>query len=153
MNAQPILNETSEQLARLIEANSEPGQVVFTTDASLGNLITGLTGRPSTGGMFREVQATPGTDAWRSATFSPSGYLAIPSKGKNGARAGAPAPLDLSTLEYVGSAGTVALYRNPQASDVTVERGPVVPWLVVLPLLLLAAAAITVDWVRKPRAR
>lgn len=57
LNVEPMLDEDTAKVAALVEANSEPGQIVWTSDPSLGNLLTGLTGRPSNNGMFREVRS------------------------------------------------------------------------------------------------
>jgi Glycosyl transferase family 2 len=47
-------------LSKLIEKNSTRDEIVSVQDGSLGNLLTGLTGRPSTSGMFHEVAADSG---------------------------------------------------------------------------------------------
>ena len=53
---EPLASAEVEELAGLIEENSEPDQILFCPDPSLGNLLTALTGRSSTGGMFQEVK-------------------------------------------------------------------------------------------------
>jgi len=63
LSAEPILNKDTEELAKLVEKESTSEQIICSTDPSLGNLITGLTGRPSTGGMFREVSSEEGINA------------------------------------------------------------------------------------------
>jgi len=167
LEEEPMLNEETEELARLVEENSEEDQVVFTTDGPFGNLMTGLTGRPTTGGMFKEVQSEgSGGKGKGMVSGMEDAYLlilpvgigpleplddAVPSATSTGARRGLPEieGVDLDSLEYVGTAGKYALYLNPAAADVrTVGPGTVIPWVLVFPLLGLAIAVIIIDWVR-----
>jgi len=166
LEQEPMLNEETEALARLVEENSEEDQVVFTTDGSLGNLITGLTGRPTTGGMFKEVQSEGSggkgkgmidgmEDAYLLVVPAGIGPLepsddAGPSVASGDAQRGLPEieGIDLESLEYVGTAGKYTLYLNPAAADVrTSGPGTVIPWVLVFPLLGLAIAVIIIDWV------
>lgn len=143
LDAQVLLNPQTERLAEMVEANSKPDQVVHTPDASLGNLITGLTGRPSTGGMFREVQSSENGESIKSS------YLVIVPAGMASVMNGGAASLqglDHSSLEYVGEAGGYSLYRNRSVTATGGAAGTVIPWWVVFPLLALALAAIAVDW-------
>jgi len=157
----------TEALARMVEENSEEGQVIFASDGSFGNLITGLTGRPATGGMFREVQSegTEGRGGDTKGGIQDAYLLVFPSRsGKlisrsdtdeqasfGGDRLGLPLleGTGLDSLDYVGSAGGYCLYRNPDNADVrTAGPGTVVPWSLVFPVLALAVAVIIVDMVR-----
>ena len=166
LEQEPMLNEETEALARMVEENSEEDQVVFTTDGSFGNLITGLTGRPTTGGMFKEVQSegsggkgkgmTSGMeDAYLLILPAGTGPLepsddAVPSTASGDVRQGLPEieGIDPDSLEYVGTAGKYALYLNPAAVDVrTSGPGTVIPWVLVFLLLGLAIAVIIIDWV------
>ncbi len=172
LDAEPILDEGTGELAALVAANSEPGQVVHTMDPSLGNLITGLTGRPTTGGMFREVSSTdggsdsgpgPGSDAadrledsWlvvvpdsaTSVVDAAASGIKPPGMQLGGAGAEKLKQVDLSELEYVGAAGDYAVYRNPAASDVrTSGPGTVIGWWVVYSLLAAALILVVIDWV------
>jgi hypothetical protein len=167
LEQEPTLNEETEALARMVEENSREDQIVFTTDGPLGNLITGLTGRPSTGGMFKEVQSEGSGGKGKGMTDGlQDAYLVIvPEKidrlmsradtnkqsSSGGDRPGLPTVegVDLDSLEYVGTAGKYALYLNPAAADVrTSGPGTVIPWVLVFPLLGLAIAVIIFDWVR-----
>ena len=167
LEQEPMLDEDTEALARMVEENSEEDQVVFTTDGSLGNLITGLTGRPTTGGMFKEVQSE-GSDGKGKGIISgiqDAYLLVVPDQVERlisgadtnqpssfgGERPGLPevGGIDLDSLEYVGTAGKYALYLNPAAVDTrTAGPGTVIPWVLVFPLLGLAIALIIIDWVR-----
>jgi len=173
-DAQVLLSPENEKLAEMVEANSEPDQVVYTPDASLGNLITGLTGRPSTAGMFREVQSSRDGESVESSylVVVPTGMASVMNSGAatgyrttgaTGGTTGSPGGpmlssrrseqrlqplqgLDLSSLEYVGAAGGYSLYRNRAVTATGGVSGTVIPWWVVFPLLALALAAIALDW-------
>lgn len=168
LTEEPMLNEDTEALAVMVEENSDEGQVVFTPDGSLGNLITGLTGRPSTGGMFREVQSEGNNGGMGNGMGSgmDSAYLLVlpeevekmaslteivPLVTSGGSRRGVPGMegIDLDSLEYVGTADRYSLYLNPENADVrTAGPGTVIPWVLVFGLLGLALAVVVFDWVR-----
>jgi hypothetical protein len=57
LDSQVLIGPDTIELADLVKANTTEDQIVFCADGSLGNLITGLTGRASTGGMFHEVRS------------------------------------------------------------------------------------------------
>jgi hypothetical protein len=59
---QQVFSEENEALMEAVEGYSEPGDVVFTTDGRLGDLIYAMTGRYSMQGMFHEVQPEEKSD-------------------------------------------------------------------------------------------
>ena len=153
-------------LSEFIEKNSTRDEIISVQDGSLGNLLTGLTGRPSTGGMFHEVAA----DSGGATGASSNAALLVVSRGGMGggqaqadsyasapglALAGAPtaqatSSVDTSKYVLVGTAGSYTLYRSKSKGATAAVSGTVIPWYIVFSLLALALAAILIDWFRPP---
>ncbi|MFH1150835.1 MAG: glycosyltransferase [Actinomycetota bacterium] len=161
LSGSPLIGTDELELARIIKANSTEDQIVHASSGPLGNMITGLTGRASTSGMFHEVKSEgssgPGEGSAADATLivvqgasGGAGTYGTTAGGLNPARMGPSgnSNIDTSTYELVGTAGSYSVYRNAAATSTVTERGTVIPWYVVFPLLALALAAILVDWFR-----
>lgn len=149
LGTEPMLNQDTEELARVVEENSEPDQIVSAPDSSLGNLVTALTVRASTGGMFMEVSPAGEEPRIEDA------YLVIVQEGSFSRNAGMNEPgatnvrgSELSSLELVGTAGAYSVYVNSSAEARSSVSGTVIPWYVVYPLLFLFIILILVDWFR-----
>ncbi|MDD5748578.1 MAG: hypothetical protein PHP64_05995 [Actinomycetota bacterium] len=147
--AEPILNGETEELARLVERESKPDQIIASTDPSLGNLITGLTARPSTGGMFSEVQAE---EEGMKVEYA---YLVILpektiSKNFNQRRGKTSSILKFESLdlEPVGKRGNYCLYRNSSARGIRSEMGTVVPWIIAFPALSAFVLVLAFDCIK-----
>jgi len=155
-------------LSKLIEKNSTRDEIVSVQDGSLGNLLTGLTGRPSTSGMFHEVAADSGgaTGASSNAALlvvsrggmgggqaQATAYAATPGQAAaGGPTAQATSSVNTSKYVLVGSAGSYTLYRSKSKGTSATVSGTVIPWYIVFSLLALALAAILIDWFRPPRS-
>jgi hypothetical protein len=150
LEASTLIGADTLKLAELIKANSAEDQIVYCPDGSLGNLITGLTGRSSTGGMFHEVKAYGDT-----ADLSKSSYLlVIPAQSTaTGIGAGQgpnarSASIDTSKYTLAGTAGTYNVYKNASVAATSHKTGLVIPWAVVFSILGIALLAVCVDWFR-----
>jgi hypothetical protein len=144
-NDGPLINATTTKLAELIEKNSTSDQIIYASDPSLGNLMTSLTGRASTTGMFHEV-ASPGR-----SSASDASLIIVSAQGGQGAmQGGGPgaASVDTSKYKLVGKVGNYTLYRNTSATSKAGSPGTVIPWFVVFSILGLAIAGIAIDWFR-----
>ena len=145
----PILDGDSVALCRSVARNGKPETIVFATDPSVGNLITGLTGLPSTTGMFREVRSEASV-----GTPDKAGLVVVQSGGRAGGltvgdgKPGPPRQPDTSEMRLIGIYGPYSLYENEEAETFRLERGAVVPWEVVLLALLLAVAIAALDCLR-----
>lgn len=147
-----LIDSSKLQLASIIEKNSTPEAIVYINDGSIGNLITGLTGRASTGGMFHEVSPTGGGATVASAQNA--SIIVVSAQGQGGIAAGpmgqqAAASLDTSGYELVGTAGNYKVYKNTTATATSSNHGTVIPWWAVYSLLGLMLVAAGVDWFRR----
>ncbi|MHB8895841.1 MAG: glycosyltransferase [Candidatus Geothermincolia bacterium] len=154
----PLVGPEAFQLAELIESNSNPDQIVYTSsNGPLGNFITGVTGRAASGGMFHEV--SPSGD--RSEISADNATLIVVSGQQPGstsvyptgalrptAAPGRQAGVDTSKYTKVGTAGPFTVYKNAASTAKAVNTGTVIPWYVAFSLLLLALVAAGVDWFR-----
>ena len=171
-NSDSLLNRNTRALAGMIETASDPDQIFSANSDPLDSLLTGLTGRASTGGMLHEVQpdeSESGIENVKNASL-----VVIPSRPQgatpgdqgtervemserpstDGETEGMPQmPEELSSLEYVGSSGQFSLYLNPEAEAQREISGAVIPWFVVFSLLGLALALIITDSVHPLRLK
>jgi|GEM_PF-71435 len=176
LGSSALIDSDTLKMAALVKASTTADQVVYCADGSIGNLITGLTGRASTSGMFHEVrsQGQSGADASAASVLVVSGGrqaagAPAASAGTYGTNsttaqgtsiaglqqgtAGMAGPtgqsnIDLTRYELVGTAGQYTVYRNKSATAVVGGHGTVIPWAVVFALLALALAAAAIDWFR-----
>jgi hypothetical protein len=168
LDSQALINSNTVKLAELVKANSTPDQIVYCADGMLSNLITGITGRASTSGMFHEVQ--PEWNGNRQAVSPANSHLIVVQGQQQrlpalngGARQassyqstqipGGPQgialnPIDTSKYKLVGTAGNYSVYLNTAATATTGGKGTVIPWRIVFALLGLAFAAAAIDWFR-----
>jgi hypothetical protein len=162
-----LLNQDIRMLAEMVEATSAPDQIFSANSSPLDSLLTGLTGRASTGGMLHEVrpeESKSGIERLKNAylVVIPSG-LQGPGPGDYGGEGvGMPGqtfsgdapeglsqvPEELASLEYVGSSGWFSLYLNSETESRREISGTVIPWFVVFLLLGLALALIITDFIR-----
>lgn len=136
------------KLTGLIKANSSADQIVYCSDGSLGNLITGLTGRASTGGMFHEV--SPTGSAGSGSSYQNAYLLVLTGQGgmQQGPGQQGSGNIDATKYKLVGKAGSYSVYRNAAATAKAKKSGTVIPWFAVFSLLGLALGAACIDWFR-----
>jgi hypothetical protein len=149
LSSATLINADTLKLAQIIKTNSTSDAIVSVSDGSLGNLITGLTGRASTGGMFHEVSPSQGY----SSSSANNASLLVVSSGGQGMAGGpgqgqATSTVDTSKYKLVGTAGSYSVYKNTSATATASNHGTVIPWFVIFPLIGLALIAIGVDWFR-----
>jgi hypothetical protein len=142
-----LIDSDTLKMAQLVKDNSSADAIVYSSDGSVGNLITGLTGRASTGGMFHEVSPTGGASA---STPQNASIIVVAGQGQalgGQARQGA-AGIDTSGYTLIGTAGRYKVYKNAAATATSSNHGAVIPWFVVFTLLGLAIVIAGVDWFR-----
>jgi hypothetical protein len=147
LSSSTLISADTLELAEIIKANSTAEAIVSVSDGSLGNLITGLTGRASTGGMFHEV--SPAWGYTSSSTNNASIIVVSNQQGMSGEPQGRQTTsVDTSKYKLVGTAGSYSVYKNTSATATASNHGTVIPWFVIFGLLALALIAIGVDWFR-----
>lgn len=167
-----LLNQETRTLAEMVEVASAPDQIFSANSDPLDSLLTGLTGRASTGGMLHEVESeedTSGIENVKNAylVVIPSGLhngipgeygtedIAVPGQppADDGTEGVPQIPEELASLEYVGSSGQYSLYLNPETEAQREISGTVIPWFVVFPLLGLALGLAVADFIRPFRIK
>lgn len=146
---QEVFGEETTALMRAVEENSEPGDIVFTSDPRLGDLIYAKTGRYSMLGMFNEVQPEREPDPYRDADLL---VIQAPPRAMGG-REGADEAISRATgSEWTEAAdlGGYALYVREEdgGEDAAVSSAALPLWAAYL-LLFAAIALLVVDAFRR----
>ena len=158
--AQEVFSEENHELMSAIEEYSEPGDVVFTPDGRLGDLVYALTGRYATQGMFHEVQPEEQPDPLQEADMAviPAGIGAAAGDAATGRGDAATGRLEGFMEEEgwseVGKSGryTILVHEDPSGADSEASSAALPLWAAYA-LLLAAAAAILVDMTRRRPGR
>lgn len=153
LSSAALIDSDTLKMAQLVKANSSADAIVYVSDGSIGNLITGLTGRASTGGMFHEVSPIGGADA---STPQNASIIVVAGQGQNagqglslgGRGQQGTGSIDTSRYTLVGTAGKYKVYKNATATATSNGHGAVIPWFLVFTLLGLAIVVAGVDWFR-----
>lgn len=140
---QDVFSAENEELMEAVLRYSEPGDIVFTPDGRLGDLVYAMTGRYATQGMFHEVQPEEQPDPLEQAD------LAVIPLGLGAASVDALPPVLPPALEgwsEVARAGRYALMENEDPEGTGGEAAsPAVPLWVAYALLAAAAITVVVD--------
>ncbi|MDY6794530.1 MAG: glycosyltransferase [Actinomycetota bacterium] len=145
-----VFGDETDALTSAIEEYSEAGDVVFTMDGRLGDLIYAMTGRYSMQGMFHEVQPEskpdPATDAdiavlTNSTRVGPAGGVTA-------------APLDEALedgdWEEATRVGAYTIYVHEEGGSKGVETSSAaLPMWAAYVLLFLAAGLLIIDVARR----
>ncbi|MHB8897051.1 MAG: hypothetical protein ACYC99_18010, partial [Candidatus Geothermincolia bacterium] len=136
LKSSAIVDSSTLKLGEIIKANTSPGDIVVAPDPAVSNLVTGLTGRATTGGMFAEVSPSGGKSA-KVATYKNASMIVVPSQFQIVSNSGQPAVagIDVSNYKLVGTAGSYKVYKNTAATAAAGGHGTVIPGYVVFPLL------------------
>ena len=146
---QQVFGEETTALMHVIEENSEPGDVVYTTDPRLGDLIYAMTGRYSMQGMFHEVQPERSPDPYNDADL-----LVVPAMTQ---ALGQPGGVGVGSSQVVGEEWTRAAQEGQYAvyvrsdeggKDVRISSAALPLWAAYM-LLFLALALLLVDMFRR----
>ena len=152
VGGEEVFSEENDELMAAIVEYSEPGDVVFTIDGRLGDLVYAMTGRYATQGMFHEVQPEEPSQPLQDADLAviPVGAAAA-ARGVDAGTASAVA-LEEEGWEEIARAGryVIMVHSDPEAAGSAGHAAALPLWAAYI-LLLAAAAAIAADMaVKRP---
>lgn len=133
------------ELCRIIEENSDEGDMVFVSEARLADLVFAMTGRPVSSGMFREVSPEEATDPQDAA------IVVVPTRG---AAPGMPqvmtqqerqAAAQQAAGELLATAGPYSVYLNQRAEAEVLPASPAFPLWAAYLVLALAGLLVALD--------
>jgi hypothetical protein len=133
------------ELCRIIEENSDEGDVVFVGEARLADLVFAMTGRPVSSGMFREVSPEEATDPQDAA------IVVVPNRGvAPGMPPGAPqdglrAAPQQAAGELLATVGPYSVYLNQRAEAEVRPASPAFPLWAAYLVLALAGLLVALD--------
>jgi len=146
---QQVFGEYTTALMDAIEENSEPGDIVYTMDPRLGDLIYAMTGRYSMLGMFHEVQPEQNPDPYDDADL-----LVVPAvpqaRGQFGGIGNRPSQVVGEEWLQAERAGQYTIYvrSDDGGEDVMISSAAIPLWAAYM-LLFLALALLLVDMFRR----
>jgi hypothetical protein len=146
---QQVFGEETTALMGAIEENSEPGDIVSTTDPRLGDLIYAMTGRYSMQGMFHEVQPEQSPDPYNDADLLVVSAM-LPAGGQGGGISGGLNQVTVEEWTQAAQAGQYTIYvrSDDEGEDVRISSAALPLWAAYM-LLFLALALLLVDMLRR----
>jgi len=146
---QQVFGEETAALMGVIEENSEPGDIVYTTDPRLGDLVYAMTGRYSMQGMFHEVQPEQSPDPSSDADLLVVSVMpqAARQSGGIGGRASQGMGEEWTQAAQTGQY-TIYVRSDDAGGDVEVSSAALPLWAAYM-LLFLALALLLVDMFRR----
>lgn len=139
----PVFGEENRALMSAIELYSEPGDVVFTADGRLGDLVYAMTGRYAARGMFNEVQPEE-----ESSPFSGARLAVMPADGYRGEmmdRAQVRSLAEEAGWVEVDRVGGYVIYLRQEAEGGSGAASAALPLWAAYVLLLAALGAVLVS--------
>jgi hypothetical protein len=146
---QRVFGEETTALMDVIEGNSEPGDIVYTTDPRLGDLIYAMTGRYSMQGMFHEVQPEQSPDPYNDADLLVISGMPL-AGGQGGGISGGFNQVTGEEWTQAAQAGQYTIYvrSGDGGEDVRISSSALPLWMAYM-LLFLALALLLVDMFRR----
>jgi len=146
---QRVFGEETTALMGVIEESSEPGDIVYTTDPRLGDLIYAMTGSYSMQGMFHEVQPEQSPDPYNDADLLVVSAMP-PAGGQGGGISGGFKQMTGEEWAQAAQAGQYTIYvrSDDGGEDVRISSAALPLWAAYM-LLFLALALLLVDMFRR----
>jgi len=140
-----MFSQENLELCRIIEENSDEGDMVFVGEARLADLVFAMTGRPVSSGMFREVSPEEATDPREAAIVVAQNRGGAPRMPQGMPQQERQAAAQQAAGELLATAGPYSVYLNQRSETKVLPASPAFPLWAAYLVLALAGLLMALD--------